>query len=289
MRGMFGNTPGGRFALYTLGLGLLLLLVAAAFFTVRLLGAEDTRVDTRERAASPTVAQSQQTKAPEPETKPENTGPTEAKKEAARKEAAEKKKAEEQAAAEQAAAEEAAAEEPVPEESWRAAAEAREEPIPEEAVGTEQPAPEAPVAPVAPVAPASAALSLSVPAAGIYNAPVTDSVAESVLAQGAGKMPATGFPWQPGANTYIAGHVYGYEGTGSWQLFAGLPNVGAGSEILLTDANGTTYTYQVTETLVVAPTDVWVADPIAGQTTVSLQTCTGPGWSQRMVVRGVLV
>ncbi len=145
------------------------------------------------------------------------------------------------------------------------------------------------MAPVAPVAPASAALSLSVPAAGIYNAPVTDSVAESVLAQGAGKMPATGFPWQPGANTYIAGHVYGYEGTGSWQLFAGLPNVGAGSEILLTDANGTTYTYQVTETLVVAPTDVWVADPIAGQTTVSLQTCTGPGWSQRMVVRGVLV
>ena len=140
-----------------------------------------------------------------------------------------------------------------------------------------------------PVAPASAALSLSVPAAGVYNAPVTDSVAESILANGAGKMPDTGFPWQPGSNTYIAGHVYGYEGTGSWQLFAGLPSVGVGSEILLTDANGTTYTYQVTETLVVAPTDVWVADPIPGQTTVSLQTCTGPGWSERMIVRGVMV
>ncbi|CAN5620211.1 hypothetical protein BH24ACT22_BH24ACT22_01250 [soil metagenome] len=315
MRNWFGNTFGGRVALYTLGVGMLLFLVAASFFAVRLLSAEDSRV---ERAISPTVATTQP---------PGETGPTQAEKEAAAKkkaeeEAAAKKKAEEeaakqkamekaaaeqaaaeqaaaeqaaaeQAAAEQAAAEEAAAEEAAAEEaaaeqaaleeSWREAAEEREEPVPEEAVGTEQAAPEQPAAP------SSAALSLTVPGAGIYNAPVVDSVAESVLAQGAGKMPGTGFPWQPGANTYIAGHVYGYEGTGSWQLFAGLPNVGAGSEILLTDANGTTYTYQVTETLVVAPTDVWVADPVPGQTSVSLQTCTGPGWSQRMIVRGVMV
>ena len=273
MRGWFGDTLGGRFALYALGLGALLFLVAASFFAVRLLGAEDTRVD---RAVSPTVAQTQV---------PEKTGPTEAEEEAAAKEKAEeeaaKKKAEEEAA--RRAEEEAAAAERAAEESWREAAAEREQPVPEEAVGTEGAATEQPVAP------SSGALSLTVPGAGIYNAPVVDSVAESVLAQGAGKMPTTGFPWQPGANTYIAGHVYGYEGTGSWQLFAGLPNLGAGSEILLTDANGTTYTYQVTETLVVAPTDVWVADPIPGQTTVSLQTCTGPGWSQRMIVRGVLV
>ncbi len=290
MRDWFGNTFGGRFALYTLGVGMLLLLVAASFFAVRLLGAEDNRVD---RAVSPTVAQTQP---------PEETGPTQAEKEAAAKKKAEEKKAKEEAAkkkaeeeaaeekalekaaAEQAAAEEAAAaEQYAAEESWREAAAEREEPVAEESVGTEQASPEQPVAP------SSGALSLTVPGAGIYNAPVVDSVAESVLAQGAGKMPGTGFPWQPGANTYIAGHVYGYEGTGSWQLFAGLPNVGPGSEILLTDANGTTYTYQVTETLVVAPTDVWVADSIPGQTTVSLQTCTGPGWSERMIVRGVLV
>ena len=281
MRGLFGNTLGGRFALYAFGLGVLLFLVAASFFAVRLVGAEDTRVD---RAISPTVA----------ETQPPEPGPTQAEKEAAKKKAEEeaaRKKAEEEerAAAERAAAEEAATEQAAAEQyaaeyesSWRQAAAEREEPIPEEAVGTEQVTPEQ-------VIPASGTLSLTVPGAGIYNAPVIDSVAESVLSQGAGKMPGTGFPWQPGANTYIAGHVYGYEGTGSWQLFAGLPNLGAGSEILLTDANGTTYTYQVTETLVVAPTDVWVADPIPGQTTVSLQTCTGPGWSQRMIVRGVMV
>jgi sortase A len=246
---------------------MLLLVVAASFLAVRLLGAEDTRV---ERAISPTVATTQL---------PEKTGPTQAEKEAAAK-----KKAEEEAARKKAEEEErAAAEQAAAEQSWREEAASREQPVPEEAVGTEQAAPEEPVIP------ASGTLSLTVPGAGIYNAPVIDSVAESVLAQGAGKMPGTGFPWQPGSNTYIAGHVYGYEGTGSWQLFAGLPSVGAGSEISLTDANGTTYTYQVTETLVVAPTDVWVADPIPGQTTVSLQTCTGPGWSERMIVRGVLV
>lgn len=268
MRSWFGNMFGNKIALYSLGVVALLAIGASSFFIVGMLGSEERS----NRDASPTVAQTEA---------PEKTGPTQAEKEAAKKkeeEAAKKKEAEEEAA--RRAEEQAAAEQY---DSWREAAEEREQPVPEEAVGTEQETPEQPAAP------ANSALSLTVPGAGIYNAPVVDSVAESDLAQGAGKMPATGFPWQPGSNTYIAGHVYGYEGTGSWQLFAGLPNVGAGSEISLTDANGTTYTYQVTETLVVAPTDVWVADPIPGQTTVSLQTCTGPGWSERMIVRGVLV
>ena len=300
LRSWFGNTFSSKFALYALGVAALLLLGAASLFAVGLPGAQESQVERTTSPTSPTVAKTQP---------PEKTGPTEAEEEAKAEEEAAKKKAEEEAAKkkaeeeaarkaeeeaarraeeqaaaeEQYAAEQAAAEQAAEYDSWREAAEEREQPVSEEAVGTEGAAPEQPAAP------SSAALSLTVPNAGIYNAPVVDSVAESVLAQGAGKMPATGFPWQPGSNTYIAGHVYGYEGTGSWQLFAGLPNVGAGSEISLTDADGTTYTYQVTETLVVDPTDLWVADPVAGQTTVSLQTCTGPGWSQRMIVRGVMV
>lgn len=136
--------------------------------------------------------------------------------------------------------------------------------------------------------PSSSALSLTVPSAGIQNDPVTDSVAESVLANGAGKIPSTGFPWQPGSNTYIAAHVYGYPGTGSWQQFAEIPNMSMGDQIFLTDSGGTTYEYQVSEILTVAPTDTWVAGP-TGQDTVSLQTCVGPGWSERLVVRGTLV
>jgi len=48
------------------------------------------------------------------------------------------------------------------------------------------------------------------------------------------------------------------------------------------------YEYRVNEILRVAPTDVWVAGS-TGQTTVSLQTCVGPNWSERLVVRGTLV
>jgi sortase A len=139
-----------------------------------------------------------------------------------------------------------------------------------------------------PAIPTNTALNLTVPSAGIENNPVTDSVDESVLANGAGKIPSTGFPWQPGANTYIAAHVYGYPGTGSWQQFARVPNMVMGDQIFLTDSNGTIYEYQVSEILTVAPTDVWVVDSI-GQNIVSLQTCVGPNWSERLVVRGTLV
>ena len=139
-----------------------------------------------------------------------------------------------------------------------------------------------------PTIPTNTALSLTVPSAGIQNDPVTDSIEEGVLANGAGKIPSTGFPWQSGANTYIAAHVYGYPGTGSWQQFARVPNMSMGDQIFLTDSSGTTYEYQVSEILAVAPTDVWVTGS-TGQTTVSLQTCVGPNWSQRLVVRGTLV
>ena len=120
---------------------------------------------------------------------------------------------------------------------------------------------------------------------GLYNNVVSNSVDPGVLAQGAGKLPSSGFPWQPGSNTYIAGHVYGYEGTGSWQQFAGLPGMSAGDEIYLTDADGTTYTYRVSEVLSVSPYDTWVAAPEPGRDMVSLQTCSGPGWSERLIVR----
>ncbi|MGB3683163.1 MAG: sortase [Rubrobacteraceae bacterium] len=172
------------------------------------------------------------------------------------------------------------------EQNWREIAEQRKV---EERSAAERRAAEEQVAEEAqPTIPTNTALSLNVPSAGIQNDPVTDSVEESVLANGAGKIPSTGFPWQPGANTYIAAHVYGYPGTGSWQQFARVPNMVMGDQIFLTDSNGTTYEYQVSEIFTVAPTDVWVVEP-TGQSMVSLQTCVGPNWSERLVVRGTLV
>jgi sortase A len=146
-----------------------------------------------------------------------------------------------------------------------------------------------PAAQPAPVAPSDTTLYLTVPKMGRYNDPVINSVDPGVLNNGAGKLPLSGFPWEPGANTYIAAHVYGYQGTGSWQQFAGLPSMTYGDLIYLTDANGTTYTYAVSEILTVSPYDVWVSAPVPGRTIVTLQTCTGPGWAQRLIVRADLV
>lgn len=197
----------------------------------------------------------------------------------------------EQWAAERAAREQAAQEQAAQEQRWRELAEQREteERVAAERRAAEQQASEQQAAEEAqPTIPTNTALSLSAPAAGIQNDPVTNSIAKSVLANGAGKIPSTGFPWQPGANTYIAAHVYGYPGTGSWQQFARIPNMSMGDSIYLTDSGGTTYEYRVNEILRVNPTDVWVAQP-TGQNIVSLQTCVGPNWSERLVVRGTLV
>lgn len=207
--------------------------------------------------------------------------------EAAEQAAAEQETAE-QRAEQQAAEEQAAAEQAAQEERWRELAEQRdtEQRAAAERRAAEQQADEQEAA--QPTIPTNTALSLTVPSAGIHNDPVTDSIAESVLANGAGKIPSTGFPWQQGANTYIAAHVYGYPNTGSWQQFARVPNMSMGDQIFLTDSNGTTYEYQVSEILRVAPTDIWVAQP-TGENVVSLQTCVGPNWSERLVVRGTLV
>ena len=134
---------------------------------------------------------------------------------------------------------------------------------------------------------------LSMPAMGISDIPVVEGTTEASLSQGAGHMPGTGYPWVPGSNTYIAGHRIGYPGTPSDHVFWNLPNLVVGDQIYLTDTNGTTYTYAVSEILEVPINDLSVTAPTGGDT-VSLQTCIedygdywtpGPNWNVRYVVR----
>lgn len=134
--------------------------------------------------------------------------------------------------------------------------------------------------------PDSQDLYLTVPKMGLTDNYVTNTRDQAVMDNGAIKLPSTGFPWQPNANTYIAAHVLGYAGTGSYMQFANLPNMTYGDEVFLTDANGTTYRYAVSEILTVAPQDNWVTAPIAGKDMVTLQTCVNPPYyDQRLVVR----
>lgn len=135
---------------------------------------------------------------------------------------------------------------------------------------------------------------LTVPALGIEGVPVINDGSEAALEAGTQHVPSSGFPWQDGANTYIAGHRLGYPGTASDRIFYKLPTLGAGDEITLTDSNGEVYNYEVSEVLEVTPQDTWVMSPVAGRDVVSLQTCTenigdywteGPNWFGRYVVR----
>ncbi|PLS85833.1 MAG: hypothetical protein CYG60_10450 [Actinobacteria bacterium] len=99
----------------------------------------------------------------------------------------------------------------------------------------------------------------------------------------------TGFPWQEEANVYLAGHRLGYPGTDSFLAFYDQDKLEKGDEIYVTDANGKEYTYRVFENLVVNPTDLWVTEPIAGKNILTLQTCTLPDYSQRLIARAELV
>jgi sortase A len=132
-------------------------------------------------------------------------------------------------------------------------------------------------------------LYLTVPDLGLTDVPVFDSVEDEKLKKSVVHVPATGFPWQEGANTYIAGHRLGYEGTGSYLVFYYLDQLGEGDEILLEDEAGDTYEYRVTEQKVVDPDNVEVMEPEKGKSLVSLQTCTLPDYKQRLIVQGELV
>jgi sortase A len=148
--------------------------------------------------------------------------------------------------------------------------------------------------PVAPV-PKTNDLWMTIPDLGLYDNYVANTDALSALDYGATKRVETKFPWQKDANTYISAHRLGWPGTGSYHQFYNLPLLQYGDKVYLYDANGTVYTYEVTQIFEVAPTETWVTRQVPGRNIVSLQTCIenygdywtmGPNWSVRYVVRG---
>lgn len=140
-----------------------------------------------------------------------------------------------------------------------------------------------------PGGPEDKTLYLTVPKLGIDGIPVFDAVTEEKLKESVIHVPVTGFPWQEGANTYIAGHRIGYEGTGSHLVFYDLNQLAVGDEILLTDAAGGEYYYEVTGEKVVGPDNVESMEPVPGKSIVTLQTCTLPDYTERVLVQGELV
>jgi sortase A len=142
-----------------------------------------------------------------------------------------------------------------------------------------------------PEVPEDETLRLTVPAmARVKDLPVGTGPAddEATLAESALHVDGTGFPWEEGTNVYIAGHRIGYKGEASHLVFYDLDVLQNGDEVILTDADGTRYTYRVFRSFVVDPDDYHVTEPVTGKSVVSLQTCTLPDYSERLVVQAEL-
>ncbi len=140
-----------------------------------------------------------------------------------------------------------------------------------------------------PGGPADKTMYLTVPKLGLSDVPVFDSVEEEKLEEGVIHVPATGFPWQEGANVYVAGHRIGYPGTRSDHVFYDLDQLVPGDEVILRDSAGGEYAYRITEQKVVPPDNVEVMNAVEGRSIITLQTCTLPDYSERIVVQGELI
>lgn len=95
----------------------------------------------------------------------------------------------------------------------------------------------------------------------------------------------TGDPWDREANVYIAGHRLGYPATDSFLAFWDLNVLEKGDKIFVTDADGKRYVYEVFREFVVSPTQVSVTRPLEGRNVLTLQTCTLPDYSRRLIVQ----
>jgi sortase A len=136
--------------------------------------------------------------------------------------------------------------------------------------------------------PESKALRLTVPdMKRVRDLPVYDAAPEgyeSALKRSSVHVKGTGWPWQEGANVYIAGHRLGFPGTRSWLVFRDLDKLENGDEVILTDANGTRYTYEVFKEFTFGPNETRVLKPIEGRSVVTLQSCTLPNYARRIAV-----
>jgi LPXTG-site transpeptidase (sortase) family protein len=103
--------------------------------------------------------------------------------------------------------------------------------------------------------------SLGIEAPLQFVTTVSEETFQLALRDGVVLFPGTALPGKPG-NTYIFGHSSDY----SWSkgqyktVFALLPKIKEGADIIVTNASGTSFTYRVSGTSIVGPKDTHVLD-----------------------------
>ena len=132
-----------------------------------------------------------------------------------------------------------------------------------------------------------AVLTLTVKDMGLHNAPVMGTDSQQALDNGIVHVPETSMPWtqSPHRNVYLAGHRLGWTGTGSRLIFYNLNKLQRGDEVVLKDRQDRRYRYRASDVFVVGFDERWVMGQIRNRDMVTLQTCTGPNFSQRLIVR----
>jgi sortase A len=125
----------------------------------------------------------------------------------------------------------------------------------------------------------------------VQDVPVYTGTAgdKSALHDGTLHLKGTSYPWQRGANVYIAGHRLGYPHTKSWLVFWDLNELRRGGRVVLTDSGGNKYIYRVYDRFILGPNDTSATEPVAGMNVISLQTCTLPNYRERLIVRAELI
>ena len=71
-------------------------------------------------------------------------------------------------------------------------------------------------------------------------------------------------------------------------MFWDLNTLEGGDKVILTDANGTRYTYNVFKSTIINPNESYVTRPVPGRSVITLQTCTLPDYAQRLIVQAEL-
>ncbi len=141
--------------------------------------------------------------------------------------------------------------------------------------------------------PRNRTLRLTIPAmARVQNAEIpytTGTDEDSLRNHTAIHLEGTGFPWEEGANVYIAGHRLGYPRSESFLAFYDLNVLEDGDEVYVKDASGREYTYRVFKNITVSPTNLSVTRPVPNKNILTLQSCTLPDYSERLVVQAELV
>ena len=72
-------------------------------------------------------------------------------------------------------------------------------------------------------------------------------------------------------------------------MFWDLNELRRGSRVVLTDSEGNKYIYRVYDRFILGPNDTSATKPVAGMNVISLQTCTLPNYTDRLIVRAELV